>query len=113
MLKQSIEVNSIILGAAGMLRELEELPGDQAMVAKVVAYDLVRSIGLPLNGLRMIFGGLVSETEPIGQADAAPLKCQLCEDPAENVVRTTGGHNLVVCHRCASGLELHGAQVVL
>lgn len=119
MVKQMMQANYIMRSAARFIGEQQQVRGDlttaQAPVGLIV-FDLLRAIGVPMNGLEMLLGSeFVESIDPVAfnTSFQDEFKCNLCEETARKMVCTCGGNHMLVCHRCATDLEKFGATVVL
>jgi hypothetical protein len=119
MLKQTMQADSIISRTHAVVQEWIEVRGNLLEASApigLVAFDLLRAIGLPSNGIEMALGSdLCVKVDPetfYTPYLANQLKCALCEEEASQVVNTKGGNNLLVCNEHKTALVELGAKVV-
>lgn len=109
MLSQTIPTEQIIFKTAALVARLRISNTEEAIKEIGLLFDLLRDIGIPDNGLYLIWQDRADELERARK----PLKCQICQDEATGLIRTKGGRLMLTCHKCTSDLLKCGAIYLL
>jgi hypothetical protein len=112
MLHQSLPANFIMSQALAFCRGLRDETGsdltDVQIPAAAVVYDLLRAIGIPDKVIGLALNP--AEMNELAMGDnpgAIPLRCQLCDEEATQLVPYRGNH-LLLCDDHAYKIETTG-----
>jgi hypothetical protein len=120
MVRQQVDLPTMVLNAhkflvlqdCEMMRD--QLDYEARQRERLKSYALLRALGVPYNGLRMLFGEMAQQLEPVlAFPPRQQIKCALCGDDADALVQTKGLTLMAVCDDCKAHLVSVGCQVIL